>query len=36
MQPSNRPAWMNWAALAIFLWATWNLSSYWYETFRGS
>jgi hypothetical protein len=35
-QPENqRPAWLNWIFLLIFLWSSWQLSGLWFERLHG-
>ncbi|QNJ19799.1 hypothetical protein SynA1825c_01494 [Synechococcus sp. A18-25c] len=31
----NRPAWLNWVFLAIFLWSSWQLAVGWYAKLNG-
>ncbi len=26
---NERPAWMNWAYLGIFLWSSWQIANFW-------
>jgi hypothetical protein len=29
-QPPQRPAWLNWLFLGIFLWSSWQLAGLWF------
>ena len=31
----DRPAWINWLFLAIFLWSSWQLAGFWFEQLHG-
>ncbi|CAK23880.1 Conserved hypothetical protein [Synechococcus sp. WH 7803] len=31
----NRPAWVNWLFLGIFLWSSWQLAGFWFAQLRG-
>ena len=31
----NRPAWLNWVFLVIFLWSSWQLAVGWYAKLNG-
>lgn len=31
----QRPAWLNWVFLAIFLWSSWQLAGFWYHRIYG-
>ncbi|MGC6483785.1 MAG: hypothetical protein ACON4T_09535 [Synechococcus sp.] len=31
----QRPAWMNWLFLAIFLWSSWQLAGFWFAQLHG-
>ena len=31
----DRPAWVNWLFLAIFLWSSWQLAGFWFEQLHG-
>jgi hypothetical protein len=33
-QENQRPAWLNWAFLVIFLWSSWQLAGFWFERLR--
>jgi len=37
MQPEKpqRPAWMNWLFLGMFLWSSWQLAGYWLARLHG-
>ena len=32
---NQRPAWLNWLFLLIFLWSSWQLSGLWFQRFSG-
>ena len=31
----DRPAWLNWVILAIFLFSSWQLAGFWFERLHG-
>lgn len=31
----NRPAWLNWLFLGIFLWSSWQLAGMWFSQLHG-
>ncbi len=31
----DRPAWMNWLFLGIFLFSSWQLAGYWFQQLHG-
>jgi len=31
----NRPGWVNWLFLGIFLWSSWQLAGFWFAQFHG-
>jgi hypothetical protein len=31
----QRPAWMNWLFLGMFLWSSWQLAGYWLQRLHG-
>jgi hypothetical protein len=37
MQPEKqqRPAWLNWLFLGMFLWSSWQLAGYWLARLHG-
>ncbi|KZR75560.1 hypothetical protein PMIT1323_01853 [Prochlorococcus marinus str. MIT 1323] len=35
MDNPERPVWMNWAFLGIFLWTSWQLAGFWMERLNG-
>jgi hypothetical protein len=32
---NQRPPWLNWLFLAIFLWSSWQLAGMWFSQLRG-
>jgi hypothetical protein len=32
----DRPAWLNWVILAIFLLSSWQLAGFWFQQLHGS
>jgi len=32
---NNRPAWVNWLFLGIFLWSSWQLAGFWFAQLHG-
>lgn len=33
--PNQRPPWLNWLILLIFLWTSWQLSGFWLQRLHG-
>jgi hypothetical protein len=31
MEKPQRPAWLNWLFLAMFLWSSWQLAGLWFQ-----
>lgn len=31
----QRPPWLQWLILAIFLWSSWQVAGYWFERLHG-
>jgi hypothetical protein len=31
----QRPPWLNWVILLIFLWSSWQLAGFWFERLNG-
>ena len=34
-EKKDRPAWLNWLFLGIFLLSSWQLAGFWFETLQG-
>jgi hypothetical protein len=34
-EPRQRPAWLNWLFLLMFLWSSWQLAGFWIERLHG-
>jgi hypothetical protein len=32
----QRPAWLNWLILGMFLWSSWQLAGFWFDRLHGS
>jgi hypothetical protein len=32
---NNRPPWLNWLVLAMFLWSSWQLAGLWFARLHG-
>jgi hypothetical protein len=35
LENKNRPAWVNWLFLGIFLWSSWQLAGFWFAQLHG-